>query len=259
MLLQELVDTSQRISETTKRLAKIDHLAQLLKRLHPEEVEIATAFLSGRARQGRIGIGWSAIRDAASPPANRAALEILDVDRAFSKIAGVRGSGERIALLHGLLERATDSEQRFLSGLLLGELRQGALEGIMLEAVAKAAGVAVERVRHAAMVAGDIAAIARTVLEKGEAGLDEYGVKLFRPVQPMLAQTAEDVARRAGRSGRRRARVQARRGSDSGSQVRRPGRGLFAGAERCDPGGSGSGGSGAGAAGARSHPRWRGA
>lgn len=194
MLLQELVDTSQRISETTKRLAKIDHLAQLLKRLHPEEVEIATAFLSGRARQGRIGIGWSAIRDAASPPANRAALEILDVDRAFSKIAGVRGSGERIALLRGLLERATEPEQRFLSGLLLGELRQGALEGIMLEAVAKAAGVAVERVRHAAMVAGDIAAIARTVLEKGEAGLDEYGVKLFRPVQPMLAQTAEDVA-----------------------------------------------------------------
>ena len=193
MLLHELVETSRRVAETTKRLAKIDHLALLLKRLHPEEVEIATAFLSGETRQRRIGIGWGGIRDAAAQPAGQATLEILDVDRAFSEIEGARGSGQRIALLRGLLERAIGPEQGFLSALLLGELRQGALEGIMLEAVARAAGVPVERVRHAAMVAGDVAAVAQALLEKGESALDEFGVRLFRPVQPMLAQTAEDV------------------------------------------------------------------
>jgi DNA ligase-1 len=194
MLLENVVETSRRITETSKRLAKIDLVAALLRQLEPEEVEIATAFLSGGARQGRIGIGYSAIRDASAAPAGQAVLEILDVDREFSAIAATRGSGQRIAMLRSLLERSTEAEQRFLSGLLVGELRQGALEGIMLEAVAKAAGIPLERVRHAAMVAGDVAQIAHTLLEKGAAGLVEYEVKLFRPVQPMLAQTAEDVA-----------------------------------------------------------------
>jgi DNA ligase-1 len=194
MLLANLVETSRRISETSKRLAKIDLLATLLRQLHPDEIEVAAAFLSGGARQGRIGIGGSAIRGGVASPAENASLEILDVDRVFAEIAATRGSGQRIALLRALFERATEPEQRFLSGLLLGELRQGALEGIMLEAVAKAAGIPLERVRHAAMVAGDVAGIARTLLEKGGAGLDEYGVQLFRPVQPMLAQTADDVA-----------------------------------------------------------------
>jgi DNA ligase-1 len=194
MRLANVVETSRRIAETSKRLAKIELLATLLRQLHPDEVEIATAFLSGHARQGRIGIGWSAIRDSGVMPAAQPTLEILEVDREFAAIASTRGSTQRIAALRGLLERATEPEQRFLSGLLLGELRQGALEGIMLEAIANAAGIPLERVRYAAMVAGDVAGIARTLLEKGETGLAEYEVKLFRPIQPMLAQTADDVA-----------------------------------------------------------------
>jgi DNA ligase-1 len=95
--------------------------------------------------------------------------------------------------LKHLFSRATESEQHFLSALLLGELRHGALEGIMLEAVAKAAKLPPDRVRHAAMVAGDVTAIARAVIERGEAGLADYDIRLFQPVQPMLAQTAEDV------------------------------------------------------------------
>jgi DNA ligase-1 len=196
MRLAELVETSKRVTETSKRLEKIDLLARLLKQLHLGESETAVAFLSGRTRQGRIGIGWAIIRDAGSAPAESPSLELLDIDRAFEQIEATQGpgsAGRRIRLLHEIFARATEEEQRFLSGLLLGELRQGALEGIMLEGLARASGLPVDRVRRAAMVAGESAAVARELLEKGEAGLAQYDVQLFRPVQPMLAQTAEDV------------------------------------------------------------------
>jgi DNA ligase-1 len=196
MRLAELVETSKRVTETSKRLEKIDLLARLLKQLHLGESETAVAFLSGRTRQGRIGIGWAIIRDAGSAPAESPSLELLEIDRAFEQIEATQGpgsAGRRIRLLHEIFARATEEEQRFLSGLLLGELRQGALEGIMLEGLARASGLPVDRVRRAAMVAGESAAVARELLEKGEAGLAQYDVQLFRPVQPMLAQTAEDV------------------------------------------------------------------
>ena len=197
MLLDEVVETSRRVSETSKRLEKIDLLASLLGRLDPEEVEIVVAFLSGATRQGRIGIGWAGLRDAVAPPAESPALQIRDVDRTLDEFAKVRGAGSdqrKRDVLHGLLARATEAEQRFLTGLLLGELRQGALEGIMLEAIAKASNLPVATIRRAVMMAGAIAAIARAALESGVAGLAPFEVRLFRPVQPMLAQTAEDAA-----------------------------------------------------------------
>jgi len=194
MLLANVVETSQRIAETSKRLAKIDLLAALLRQLRDEEIDIVVSFLSARTRQGRIGVGYGTLRDAAAQPAQAATLEIHDVDRAFAEISATRGTRARGELLHRLLARATPHEQRFLTGLLGGELRQGALEGIMIEGVAKASSVAVDRVRRAAMLTGDIVAVARSVLEKGEAGLHEHRVRLFQPLQPMLAQTADDVA-----------------------------------------------------------------
>ena len=197
MLLAEVVTTSNRVADTSKRLEKTDLLARLLKQLHPDETEIAVAFLAGRTRQGRIGIGYGTLRDAASPPADHPSLELLEIDRLFQEIEKIQGPGSerrRIAVVHGILERATEPEQRFLIGLLMGELRQGALEGIMLDALARASGVKVERVRRAVMLAGDIALVAAALLEKGEAGLAQYDVQLFRPIQPMLAQTAGDVA-----------------------------------------------------------------
>ena len=196
MFLAAAVETSQRISATSKRLEKIDLLATLLRQAHEDEIEIAVAFLSGRTRQGRIGVGYSAIREVSQAAAHQSTLELLDADRAFDAIAKTQGPGSerrRIALLESMLARATENEQRFITALLLGELRQGALEGIMLEAVARAAGLPLDRVRHAAMVAGDVTAIARTLIERGEAGLAEYDIRLFQPIQPMLAQTAEDV------------------------------------------------------------------
>ncbi len=197
MLLSNLVETSRRIASTTKRLEKTDLLATLLRQLRPDEVETAVAFLSGATRQGRVGIGYSALRNATDAAAPNASLEILDVDHLLDEIATVKGAGSEVRrreLLGALFGRSTREEQQFLTGLLMGEIRQGALEGIMLEALAKASGVSVNRIRRAAMMAGGAAPIAHAVIEKGEAGLDQFDLKLFRPVQPMLAQTAEDVA-----------------------------------------------------------------
>jgi ATP-dependent DNA ligase I len=196
MLLAGVVETSRRVTETSRRLEKIDLLAALLKQLHPDEIEIAVAYLAGQTRQGRIGIGYAALRDASSSPAERPSLEAVEVDRILQAIAAVSGSGaqrQRLELLQGMFSRATGPEQRFLTGLLMGELRQGALEGIMVEAVAKASGIPAERVRRAVMMAGNVAVVARTALEHGGSGLAQYDVQLFRPIQPMLAQTAEDV------------------------------------------------------------------
>ena len=140
-------------------------------------METAVAFLSGYARQGRIGVGYAALRDAAAPAADRASLETGDVDRALDGLVAVRGRGaeeKRREWLHGLLERATEAEQRFLTALLLGEIRQGALEGVMIEALAKASGASAGRVRRAAMMAGDAVRVARAAMERGEAGLVQY-------------------------------------------------------------------------------------
>ena len=197
MLLGEVVETSRRITATSKRLEKIDLLAQLLKQLSPEEVEIAVAYLSGGARQGKIGIGYATIRAALAAPADHSSIQLLEVDRMLGQLQQVRGSGSearKCELLGTLFSRATKPEQDFLAGLLVGELRQGALEGIMLEALARASNISSDRIRRAAMMAGGSARIARAAMEKGLEGLQDFDIQLFCPVQPMLAQTAEDVS-----------------------------------------------------------------
>lgn len=196
MLLATVVETSRRVADTTKRLEKIDLLARLIRQLSLDEIEIVVPYLSGQTRQGRIGIGYAALRDARSSPAGDPSLEILDVDATLQSITETSGSGSqrrRGELLESMFSRATEPEQQFLTGLLGGELRQGALEGIMVEAIAKAAGLPSERVRRAVMMAGDAAKVARAAMEQGEAGLAQYDVQLFRPIQPMLAQSACDV------------------------------------------------------------------
>jgi DNA ligase-1 len=172
-------------------------LATLLRQLHPDEVEIVVAFLAGSTRQGRIGIGYATLHDAAADPTEQPSLEIRDVDHMLDDLTKVKGSGsetQKRELLRSLFARATSDEQRFLVSLLGGELRQGALEGVMLDAISKAAGVDAARVRRAVMMAGDIARVARVALESGNAALEQFDVQLFRPIQLMLAQTAEDVS-----------------------------------------------------------------
>ncbi len=197
MLLAEVVETSGRITATAKRLEKIALLTDLLQRLSPGEVEIVVSFLSGTTRQGRIGIGYAALRDSMQAPSAKPSIAILAVDHLLDELATVQGPGSEARkreLLSAMFGRATEAEQKFLSGLLVGELRQGALEGIMLEALGKASGIGAERIRRAAMMGGGSARIARAAMGEGETGLQQFDVQLFRPVQPMLAQTAEDVS-----------------------------------------------------------------
>ena len=202
MYLSAVTETSSRLSQTPRRTEKIEAIANLLKQSGPEEVEIVTAFLSGFTRQGRTGIGYATLRDSAASPAATTSLQIGEVDRILDSVAAVQGRGSeqrKRELLHSLFERATSAEQEFLMRLLIGELRQGALEGIMVEAIAKAAGLRVERVRRAVMIAGDIAAVAKAALQSGD--LDQYSLKLFRPLKPMLAQSSEDPEAALGELG----------------------------------------------------------
>jgi ATP-dependent DNA ligase I len=200
VLLHDLVQTSRGVAQTSGRLAKIELLAALLKRATPEEIETAIAFLSGSPRQGRIGIGYAALEVAragrAADPgaAPRGPLELAEVDAALERLAHTTGKGSTKAkdgLLRGLFARATEEEQEFLFRLLIGELRQGALEGLVTEAVGRAAGLDPELVRRAAMLAGDLGVVARAARIEG--GLSRFRAELFRPVQPMLAQAADDV------------------------------------------------------------------
>jgi DNA ligase-1 len=196
MLLAELVETSQRVAGTSKRGEKTGLLAELLRRLAPDEIEIAVLYLSGATRQGRIGIGYATLREAWGDAAEAPSLRLLEVDRILDDIAATSGRGStqrRGELMASLFGRATAAERQFLTGLLTGELRQGALAGLMTDALAKASGADAARVRRGVMMAGDLGQVARTLLTEGEAALARYDVQLFRPVQPMLAQTAEDV------------------------------------------------------------------
>jgi DNA ligase-1 len=205
MLLADLVATSRRVAETRSRSEKTGALAHLLRRLSPEEIDIAVAFLSGHLRQGRIGLGGAAVRSAMpGSAAEEPAIVLGEVDAAFSRIASVSGAGstsERGRLLSALLARATRDEQDFLVRLIYGELRQGALAGLMAEALAAAAEVPADEVRRALMLAGELPAVALAVLTEGRPGLDRFRLQLFRPLQPMLAQPAGDVSEALGRLG----------------------------------------------------------
>jgi DNA ligase-1 len=197
MRLGEVVAASRMVAETAGRLEKIGHLSDLLKRVPPEHIEVVVAFLSGEPRQGRMGIGGSllsAMRDV--KPAGAAGLEVGDVDAAFDRIAAASGqgsSGTRAGVLRHLLGRATAEEQDFLIRLLFGELRQGALEGVLVDAVARAAGIPAARIRRSAMLAGDLAPVAAAALAEGDAALSRFILQPFRPIQPMLAGSAADV------------------------------------------------------------------
>ncbi len=197
-LLADLVTASNRVAETSSRSGKIALLADLLRTVDADEVPLATGFLSGVPRQGRVGIGYAAVYGIEAEPAAAApSLTIGELDAAITEIEAATGSGSagrRKRLLGDLLARATEDEAAFVKRLFTGELRQGALAGIMVDAIAKAAGVPIEAARRALMLSGDLPRTAEIALTGGEAGLRAVGFELFRPVLPMLASTAESVA-----------------------------------------------------------------
>ncbi|MET0292353.1 MAG: ATP-dependent DNA ligase [Steroidobacteraceae bacterium] len=194
--LSSLVQLSERIAATSGRLAKVRELATLLRELRPEEIEIAVHYLSGALPQGRFGIGYRTLKTAADEAAAATTtLSLIDADRHIAALATVRGAGSakrRTEALRALFSLATSEEQRFLIRLMVGELRQGALEGVMVDAIASAAGIPVPQVRRAAMFSGDLGKLAFAALTQGGDSLDRFQLQLFAPVVPMLAQTAAD-------------------------------------------------------------------
>jgi DNA ligase-1 len=197
MQLAAVVEASARVAHTSSRLAKRDAIAACLRAAAPDEVEIAVAFLSGETRQRKLGIGYATLSGLRSDAATLPSLTLHDVDQALARMTATTGKGsasERSAQLHDLFARATSTEQDFLIRLIVGELRQGALEGVMVEAIAVAATLPVSDVRRAVMFAGNLGEVARTALSEGAPGLARVSIGLHRPVQPMLAQPAEDIA-----------------------------------------------------------------
>jgi DNA ligase-1 len=189
VLLNALVTTSNHVAATSGRLAKIALLSDLLKQTSPDEIELAIAYLSGTIRQSKTGVGWATLQKAKTHVGTSARLQLRDIDATLEKIATTSGkgsAGEKQRLLTDLFSNATAEEQDFLFRLLTGELRQGALEGIMVEALAKARALPASDVRRAMMLAGNLGAVA-----KGD--LKSFAIELFRPIKPMLAKTANDV------------------------------------------------------------------
>jgi DNA ligase-1 len=193
LLFDELAATSEVVAATSKRNDKVAAFAEVLRRLDANEVIDAVAFLTGQTAIGRIGVGWAALREVRPNPSTDPTLLVADVADVITRLAAMSGVGVvagRSDVLRRLLAAATQREQRLLRGILGGELRQGALEGVLTTAVAKAAGVPVGSVRRAAMMAGDLGPAAHAGLTGGVAALDAVQLDPLRAVQPMLASTA---------------------------------------------------------------------
>jgi DNA ligase-1 len=197
MLLTDLVDTSAAVAATRSRRMKADLIAALLSRTTtPDETQIVVSYLSGELRQRRTGVGWRSLMEVPEPAAEPS-LDVTDVDGAFAAVAEISGSGsqaKRRAVMDDLFGRATADEQRFLRFLVGGELRQGALDGVMADAVATATGIRLDKIRTATMLRGAAAPVAVAALVDGEAGLKQFGLQVGQGVQPMLAQSATTVA-----------------------------------------------------------------
>ncbi len=197
MLLADLVRVSNDVASTSARSTKVAHLAAFLNQLAPEEIVPAVGMLSGAPRQGKVGIGWASVYGVEVDHADEPSNEILDLDRLIDVVEATRGEGSaggRRRILEELLAKATADEADFVRRLFTGELRQGALAGVMTDAIAKASGISLETVRRAQMLSGDLCKTAHIALTAGEATLLEIGFELFTPVLPMLASTASDVA-----------------------------------------------------------------
>ncbi|RBY77258.1 ATP-dependent DNA ligase [Geodermatophilus sp. TF02-6] len=196
MLLADVVAASAAVAATRSRGAKAAAVAELLRRAGAEEVPPVTAWLAGEPLQGRIGVGWRTLSRLAHDPAPGPALTVAAVDRALTELAATAGPGSaarRKAALGELFCAATADEQRFLVRLLTGELRQGALEGVVLDAVAAAAGVPAAHVRRAFMLSGSLPQTAATALAGGVDALDAVRLRVGRPVRPMLASPGSSL------------------------------------------------------------------
>ncbi|MEO0602101.1 MAG: ATP-dependent DNA ligase [Myxococcota bacterium] len=204
-LLADIVDVNQRVASTRSRKTKVAALAELLDASPPEVLTVVVPWLAGELRQGRIGVGYATLTELrGTSPAPTASITVAGLDEALTAIRDISGKGSkarRLQALRDLFGALTELEQGFVAMLLAGELRQGALAKVMAEAVAAAAQVPAESVRRAVMLTGDLVAPALAAFEGGEEALAGFRLQLFRPIQPMLAQTADDITDAMARLG----------------------------------------------------------
>jgi DNA ligase 1 len=196
VLFADVVAASAAVAATRSRTAKATAIADLLRRADSDEVRPVTAWLAGDTLQGRLGVGWRTLTRLEHDPAGSPQLTVADVDRALTELAGTTGTGStarRESVLEQLFTGATADEQRFLVRLLTGELRQGALEGVVLDAIATAADVPAATVRRAFMLAGSLAETAATALDGGTPALESVRLRVGRPVRPMLASPGSSL------------------------------------------------------------------
>jgi DNA ligase 1 len=198
MQLASLVALVGQVRATTKKTEKVRLLADILRQTRGRETELAALYLSGSLPQGKIGVGWRMIEAAISDNSPKGtSLTLLEIDQIFDDIASSQGPGsadKKLKALRHLFERTSAEERNFVSGLLMGEIRQGALEGLILDAVSKAANLPFDEVRQAMMFSGNLGELARAALEQGAAGLSRFTLRLLTPVSPMLANGSEDVS-----------------------------------------------------------------
>ena len=198
MRLSEIVTASSDVAATRSRKQKTERFARVLALLEPSEVRPAVGFLCGELRQGKLGLGYATLRKLRQlAPAGGADVAVLELDEAFQQLGELSGKGsgkQREQLLRELFGRLSDAERDFVMRLVLGKLRQGALEAIVVEALAQATSIPLAALRRAMLFLGDATELAVRALSGGEAALAELSIELFRPLRPMLAQTAEDVS-----------------------------------------------------------------
>ena len=205
MRLTDIVACTDAVAAASARTAKIEALAELLRGADGREAGMVAGLVAGDPRQGSIGVGWATVAALKADPARDPTLTVADLDAVLDDIASASGDGSnqmRLDLLEGFLTRATAAESDFVRRLLVGELRQGASEGVVVEAVAQAAGVAGSSVRRALMLVGDLGATTRIAMTEGSRGLEAVGFRVFRPVRPMLASTADSAAAAVAELGR---------------------------------------------------------
>jgi DNA ligase-1 len=203
MLLSDIARTVEDVAATASRRAKTDRVAAVLRSAGPAELPVVVRYLEGELPQRRTGLGWRALQDA-PPPVAQATVTVAEADAAFTAAeaeSGPGSQGRRRALLHEVLARATPSEQRLLAGLVGGELRQGAQRGVLLDAIAAAAGLPLAAVHRAVTLTGDVVEVAVAALSGDDAALSGFGLVVGRPLAPMLAQSAPDLAAALERTG----------------------------------------------------------
>ncbi|MEU5099259.1 ATP-dependent DNA ligase [Streptomyces sp. NPDC020996] len=203
MLLARLAHVSREVAATSARSRKQALLAELFREAGADDVPVVIPYLAGRLPQGRLGIGWKVLSRPV-PPAAEPSLTVREVDARLTGLGKVSGAGaqaERVRLVGELMGAATADEQRFLIGLITGEVRQGALDAVAVEGLAQATGAPPADVRRAVMLAGSLQAVAQALLGEGPAALERFRLTVGRPVLPMLAHSASSVAEAVGKLG----------------------------------------------------------